>query len=193
MREIIDTIKSHPRYQKNIEYGQPRSGHPEGKVKNHIKALEKNLKKLNKRKKISEEDFWKLKFLIHVHDTFKAEVKKDSLVLHERSHARLAREFAIQFTDDADLLNMLQYHDVNYHLWKEYVETGSYDTEQFQYLLDRVKNWDLFLIFSIIDGCVEGKVYSKIPWFISEVRKHKITTVDLSWVLPQKKGKNKEK
>jgi hypothetical protein len=40
MKEIIDLIKADPRYRKNIQYGQPRSGHPEGKVKFHIEDLE---------------------------------------------------------------------------------------------------------------------------------------------------------
>ncbi|HJR81540.1 MAG TPA: hypothetical protein VJ821_15820 [Anaerolineales bacterium] len=60
-----------PRYQENIEYGEPRSGHPEGKVKYHIAELEENLEKMASRG-ISEVQYWKLKFLIHVHDTFKA-------------------------------------------------------------------------------------------------------------------------
>ncbi len=190
MEEIIDAIKSHPRYQKNIEYGQPRSGHPEGEIKNHIEDLERNLKALNKREKISLEDFLKLKFLIHVHDTFKAEVKKDSPILYERSHAALAREFANQYTNDEDLLNMLQFHDMNYHLWKEYLKTGVLDANKFQLLLDSIKDWNLFLIFIIIDGCVDGKDCDKIPWFINEVRKHKTTTVDSSWFFSLKKEKN---
>ncbi|HLO33075.1 MAG TPA: hypothetical protein VK249_28270 [Anaerolineales bacterium] len=30
MKEIIARITSDPRYQKNIEYGEPRAGHPKG-------------------------------------------------------------------------------------------------------------------------------------------------------------------
>ena len=43
MKKIIDAIKADPRYQRNIEYGEPRPGHPEGKVKFHIADLEANL------------------------------------------------------------------------------------------------------------------------------------------------------
>ena len=46
MKEIVAQVISDPRYQKNIEYGEPRSGHPEGKVKYHIAELEENLEKL---------------------------------------------------------------------------------------------------------------------------------------------------
>lgn len=178
MKNIIDKIKADPHYQRNIEYGEPRPGHPEGKVKFHIADLESNLEKIRE-KGITSEDYWKLKFIIHVHDTFKAEAEKDS-----RSHATLARDYASQYTDDADLLNMIEHHDENYKLWKEYSQTGAYDADRFKTLLFTIKNWDLFLLFIIIDGCVKGKDYSKLAWFISEVRKYKKTIVGASWILP---------
>lgn len=49
MKEIVEKVIANPRYQKNIEYGEPRSGHPEGKVKYHIAELEENLEKLSAR------------------------------------------------------------------------------------------------------------------------------------------------
>ncbi len=183
MKEIIDLIKAEPRYQKNIKYGQPRPGHPEGKVKFHIADLEANLEAL-KNKGISSGDYWKLKFLIHVHDSFKAEAQKNVPVLNKQNHASLAREFSEQFTDNADLLNMIQLHDENYSLWRGYAQNGTLDEERFQHLLSTIEDSDLFLMFIIIDGCVKGKEYSKLTWFINEVRKHRKTRVDTSWILP---------
>lgn len=182
MREIIEKIKADPRYQRNIEYGVPRSGHPEGKVKFHIADLEYNLERLAPR--ISIDDYWKLKFLIHVHDTFKAEAMPDVPILHPQGHATLAKEYASQYIDNIDLLNMLQYHDQNYELWKEYLQTGFYDAEKFKVLLDKIQNWDLFLLFTIIDGSTKGKEYAKLGWFIDEVGKHKKVKIDRSWILP---------
>lgn len=183
MKKIIDTIKADPRYQRNIEYGEPRSGHPEGKVKFHIADLEANLEILGE-KNISTSDYWKLKFMIHVHDSFKAEAKKETGALHPQNHASLAKEYASQFTDDMDLLNMIQFHDENYDLWREYLQTGNYDKERFERLLNTIKDWDLFLMFIIIDGCTKGKDMDKLAWFIDEVRKSKKTRVDSSWVIP---------
>lgn len=181
MQEIVARILADPTYQKNIEYGRPRPGHPEGKVRFHIADLEANLERLRQRG-ISEEKYWKLKFLIHVHDTFKAEAKKNVPVLHPRSHATLARQFAARFTDDKDLLNMIQYHDQNYYLWLDYLRNGFLDKATFQTLLDTIQDWDLFLIFTIIDGRTAGKDKNKLGWFIEEVRKNKPTRVDTSWV-----------
>src|SRR5689334_22160734 len=57
VKDIVEKIFADPRYQKNIEYGEPRSGHPEGKVKYHIAELEENLEKLGSHG-ISEEQYW---------------------------------------------------------------------------------------------------------------------------------------
>src|SRR5512138_1064918 len=182
MKEIVARMIADPRYQRNIEYGEPRSGHPEGKVKYHVAELEQNLEKLASHG-ISEVQYWKLKFLIHVHDTFKAEAIPDSPILSPQSHASLAREFASEFVDDADLLNMIQFHDENYALWKQFAATGSYDTQRFERLLEAIQDWDLFLMFTIVDGCVQGKDPGKTGWFINEVRKHKDVAIDESWLL----------
>jgi hypothetical protein len=183
MKKIIDLIKADPRYKKNIEYGQPRPGHPEGKIKFHIADLETNLEILTE-KNISTSEYWKLKFIIHVHDLFKAEEQKKTPALHVRNHASIAKEYAGQFTNDPDILNIIQFHDENYYLWREYLQTGSYDVDRFQAFLTTIKDIDLFLMFIIIDGCTEGKDIAKLAWFIDEVRKYRKTLVDSSWIIP---------
>jgi len=182
VKDIIEKIIADARYQSNIEYGEPRSGHPEGKVKYHIAELEENLERLASHG-ISEEQYWKLKFLIHVHDTFKAESIPDSPILDPNSHASLAKKFASEFIEDEDLLNMIQFHDVNFALWKQFAATGAYDVQRFKNLLETIQDWDLYLMFIIIDGITKGKDPNKTRWFISEVRKHKETMIDESWVL----------
>jgi len=181
-RQVLEEIMDDPRYRKNIEYGEPRAGHPEGKVKNHIVELEENLEKLAAHG-ISGEEYWKLKFLIHVHDTFKANAIPNSRIRSPHSHASLARKFAAEFIRDKDLLNMIQFHDVNYALWQQFDRTGSYDARRFNDLLDIIRDWDLFLKFIIIDGSTQGKERSKLVWFINEVRKYRETIVTEDWIL----------
>src|SRR5690349_14690111 len=117
--KAVEQVMSDSRYQKNIEFGQPRSGHPEGKVKHHISDLEANLEKLCPRIR-STEICGKLRFLIHVHDTFKAEAVSGVQATDPHSHETLARVFASEFIDDNDLLNIIQFHDENYLLWKQF-------------------------------------------------------------------------
>jgi hypothetical protein len=182
VKEITEKIIADPRYQRNVQYGEPRSGHPEGQVKYHIADLEENLEKLASHS-ISEEDYWKLKILIHVHDTFKAEAIPDEPIISPNSHASLAKKFASEFVDDEDLLNMIQFHDVNFALWKQFAATGAYDVPRFENLLEIIQDWDLFLMFMIIDGSTEGKDPEKLRWFLGEIRKYRNTRVDETWIL----------
>lgn len=189
MKDVLDKVKRDPRYLRNIEFGEPRSGHPEGMVKFHIRDLENNLELLWRQGRVRDRNaYWKLKFLIHVHDALKAEAKAYTSPHHPKNHAYIARQYASQFTDDEDLLNMIQFHDENYKLWRDYTQTGRYDGKRFRRLLTTIQDWDLFLIFLIIDGCTAGKEYAKLSWFIGEVKKHKATRVEASWVLPQADG-----
>lgn len=185
MKTILEKIQADPKYQENIEFGQPRAGHPEGSIKRHILDLENNLNKLRGAGKVSGDvEYWKLMFLIHVHDLFKAEAVRHTLPTHPKNHGFLARQYASRFIEDEDLLNMLQFHDENFDLWKEFSKDGHYDQERFKRLLSTIKDWDLFLLFIIIDGCTDGKEYAKLGWFIREVKHHKATRVEESWVLP---------
>ena len=78
---------------------------------------------------------------------------------------------------------MIQFHDVNFALWKQFAATGSYNPKRFSALLNTIVDWDLFLVFLIIDGSTQGKDPDKVNWFITEVRKHKATVVDEGWLL----------
>jgi hypothetical protein len=180
-KKLIEKIIADPRYQENIEYGEPRSGHPEGRLKYHIAELEGSLEAL-KARGISAEQYWKLKFMIHVHDLFKREALSNVRILDPQSHASLAKQYAGKFIDDADLLNMIQFHDENYALWNQFRAGGVYDVERFEKLLKTIQDWDLFLMFLIIDGSTKGKERSSLRWFMDKVGKYKETIVDESWI-----------
>lgn len=70
---ILAEIMADERYQKNILWGFPRSGHPEGTIKAHIDELEENLEQLSPR--LSTLESARIRLLIHTHDTFKARPK----------------------------------------------------------------------------------------------------------------------
>jgi hypothetical protein len=180
-QSAVERVIADPRYLKNIEFGEPRSGHPEGKIKNHIAHLEINLEQL-KHRLPDDETYWKLKFLIHVHDTFKPDATQTGTSPDKPySHASLARAFASEFVTDQDILNIIQYHDEDYALWKYFQRTGQYDEERLEILLNTIQDWDLYLAFIIVDGYTEGKVLEKLPWFINWVRQYKSTQVDETW------------
>ncbi|CAN5226524.1 hypothetical protein BH11PLA2_BH11PLA2_21240 [soil metagenome] len=70
-KSAYEAILNDSRYQKNLDWGEVRPGHPEGTVRAHLAEIEPNLDAL--RPKLLDEDYWKLKLLIHTHDSFKAE------------------------------------------------------------------------------------------------------------------------
>jgi hypothetical protein len=161
-REIFDAVTSDPRYQRNLDWGEVRPGHPEGTIRTHIAELERNVEQL--RAKLSETDYWRLKLLIHTHDTFKAEARRGAPVAAPDSHASLARAFLAEFCDDADMLAMVQYHDEPFALWRQFKLKGRLNEERLTTLLTSIRDWNLFLAFNIVDGCTEGKQRCSLRW-----------------------------
>jgi hypothetical protein len=181
MHDILDKIIADPRYQSNLDWGEPRSGHPEDSVRAHIDELERNLEALSAR--FSYDDYWKLKILIHTHDTFKREAAANAAIVDPQSHASLARHFLEQYCNDQDLLNMVQYHDEGHALWRQFLEKGEYNQERFQRLLSSIQDWNLFLWFCLIDGCTAGKEREPLRWFINEVNRHIHTDITADSIL----------
>ncbi len=170
---LLDAVTDDPHYQRNLDWGEPRPGHPEGTVRAHIAELERNLEHLVERGHVSASggDYWKLKVLIHTHDTFKPDSAGEGAVpiSHPRSHASLARTFLARLCDDEDLLTMTQLHDEPFALWNQRRSRGSYNRERFRRLLDSVRDWELFARFLIVDGCTEGKSREPLRWFLREI------------------------
>jgi len=160
--KIFDAVTSDIRYRRNLDWGEVRPGHPEGTVRAHIAELERNLEHL--RSRVSQADYWRLKVLIHTHDTFKGEAQRDAPIMAPNSHASLARAFLAEFCDDADMLATVQYHDEPFALWRQFVSRGLVNEERLSTLLTNIRDWNLFLAFSIVDGCTEGKRRDSLRW-----------------------------
>lgn len=160
--EVFQNITKADRYLRNLDWGKPRKGHPEGTVKAHIAELEQNLTKLNS--DTSSEEHWKLKVLIHVHDSFKAEATSKVAITDPRSHASIAASFLSGYCEDQDLLNMVQYHDEPYALWRQVRSKGSCDQDRLQSLISKIDDWHLFLRFNAIDGVTAGKSIEPLEW-----------------------------
>src|SRR5262249_135981 len=146
---------------------EARPGHPEGTVRAHIAEIEPNLETL--RSKFVDSDYWKLKLLLHTHDTFKAESQPGLAITDPKSHASLARAFLAEFCDNPDLLAMVEYHDEPFALWRQVESKGKCNQERFAALLNNIKDWNLFLAFNLIDGCTPGKSREPLVWLFKEV------------------------
>lgn len=168
--QLFETITQDPRYLANLDWGKVRRGHPEGTVRAHIAEVEGNLNRLKSR--VSEEEYWRLRVLVHTHDTFKAEAVKGVAILDPRSHASLACAFLAEFCADVDMLAIVQYHDEPFALWRQADERGACNEERLAALLENIHDWDLFLAFCLIDGCTEGKGREPLLWLFETVALH---------------------
>jgi len=166
-KEIFHLITSNPRYQRNLDWGETRPGHPEGTIRAHIAELEVNLETL--RHKLSETDYWRLKVLIHTHDTFKAEARPGAPINAPNSHASLARAFLADFCADTDMQAMLQFHDEPFALWRQVRSKARFNQERLSALVTNVRDWNLFLAFNIVDGCTTGKSREPLRWLFQQL------------------------
>jgi len=166
-KRIFAAIISDPRYQRNLDWGGARPGHPEGTVRAHIAELDCNLESL--RHKLSETDYWRLRVLIHSHDTFKGKAQPNAPITASNSHASLARAFLADFCADDDMLAIVQFHDEPYALWRQVASKGKFNQQRLTALLAGIRDWNLFLAFNIIDGCTEEKGREPLRWFFEHV------------------------
>ena len=177
--EILNSLRSDPAYEANLDWGKPRSGHLEGSIRKHIAELESNLERL--KPQLSGEETGKLRVLIHTHDTFKPDAKTGVAIADPQSHASLARQFLAKYVSDTDLLNIVQFHDEPYAIWKKHLGGGDY-SERLQKLLDLIEDWDLFQAFLIVDGCTIGKSTEPLEWFFAEVGDRVESRVNSTWI-----------
>ena len=98
------------------------------------------------------------------------------------SHASLARQFLAGYTDDQELLNIVQLHDEPHALWKKHQTSGDY-SQRLEQLLSTITNWDLFLAFLIIDGCTPGKSRKSLIWFFEQLRGRVDSRVTTDWLI----------
>jgi hypothetical protein len=165
-RRAFEAVIGDPRYLANLDWGEAREGHPEGTVRAHIAEIEPNVEVL--RPRLTEEEYWKLKLLVHTHDSFKGEAQPGVAISDPKSHASLARAFLATHCNDADLLAMVQYHDEPFALFRQVETKSKYNQGRFDALLNAIHDWDLFLAFNIIDGCTPGKSRDPLYWLFRE-------------------------
>ena len=103
--------------------------------------------------------------------------------MHPYSHASLAKDFLSHFIDDHDLLEMVQRHDEPYSLYRKH-RKGHDINERMTEMLDAIEDLRTFILFNIIDSCVEGKKRDPLSWFLHQVDAEKRQGIDHSCILP---------
>ena len=163
--DLERAIAADERLRKGLEWGKPRTGHPEGSVGAHVGQLLETIDDWDPPQPLRSE----LRFLALVHDSLKSEVKDFLPKTGENHHAMRARRLAEGYTDDERLLATLEQHDRPYAIWRKMKRKGRLDERAFEEMLERIPDKPLFLRFVELDGSTEGKNPEPVEWFRREL------------------------
>jgi HD domain len=158
-------VAADPVLQEGLAWGEPRRGHPEGAVGEHVADLLETIERWGETGTRRED----LRFLALVHDSLKYRVRNWLPRTGENHHAMRARRFAEGYTGDERLLAAIEHHDGPYNLWRKMRRRGRLDDHALNEMLDRIPDLDLFARFVELDGSTEGKNPEPLHWFRSEL------------------------
>lgn len=155
-----------PEFRFGLLWGEPRYGHPEGKVALHVREVMDNIHKLPD---VSASDRLRLRLIALAHDTFKYREDRGRPRDWSRHHGRLARDFMQQFTSDELLLDILETHDDAYYAWlssrSEQFRLEN-DSKTLEVLTDRFKSdLQMYYLFFKCDTQTGDKNQAPLRWF----------------------------
>jgi hypothetical protein len=156
--QLEQQLLADPRLSAGLNWGAPRSGHPEGRVADHVAAVLAAIAPEDPRRS-------DLRFLALVHDSFKAEVRPHEPWSPDNDHATLGRRFAERYTSDERLLATLELHDEPYWIWRH----ADAPERALRPLLERLPDPELFARFVELDAANEGKDLTFLWWFRREL------------------------
>lgn len=161
--ELERKLLAHPDIREGLMWGQPRHGHPEGEVYKHIREVLDNIDAIE----VQALEREKLRLIAFIHDSFK--YKEDgrrprNWNLH---HAVLARRFMNDFIDDQLTLNIIQWHDEAYYIWRDSMIRQDKERAEFRMkrLLEKLDHdTQLYYQFFYCDSKTGDKNPAPIVW-----------------------------
>lgn len=164
-------------WQEGAFWGEPRPGHPEGKIIYHIYEVLQNVDRITTNPKIRQQ----LRLIAIIHDSFKhLEEQTRPRTDWSKHHAVFAANFAKKYITDKAILDVIEMHDEAYYAWKA-VNKDKYEKANF--IMNRLQerlgnNMQLFYLFFKCDTQTGDKYQSPIMWF-EKLMQDRIEIVDL--------------
>ena len=161
--ELEWTLLQHPDFCRGLMWGEPRFGHPEGKVAFHVREIMDNIDRLE----IDDATRRRLRLIALVHDAFKCAEDKNYPRDWSRHHSVLARQFLERYTRDKAVLDIVELHDEAYYAWRtihlyKEVDRGMQRLEK---LLVRLGgNLELYYLFFKCDTETGDKNQAPLRW-----------------------------
>jgi hypothetical protein len=154
-----------PEFKAGLLWGEPRFGHPEGKVIYHVREVLDNIDLLTHLDAVSRSQ---LRLVAFTHDTFKyCEIKT-----HPRDwtkhHGLLARHFLAAYCNDSTVLKIIETHDDAYYAWRNARLDHQFQESEksLEKLLVRVSDClQLYYLFFKCDTQTGDKTQASWKWF----------------------------
>lgn len=165
--DLEKKILTDSRVVKNLFWGKPRNGHPEGKIIDHLVNLNRNIEILFKDKKINPTERQWLRIISLTHDTFKSEQVRGKI-----HHSTIAADY-LRFLGQeipSQVITITKLHDTAF---------GNMNRGQNidQRILDlKGRNIPgcrngliLYYMFTVCDGSTNGKDQKFITWLTNQL------------------------
>lgn len=163
--EVERRIAADPEWQRGVEWGTPRRGHPEGAVKHHIADVLANVD----REAGDEDERRRLRLAALVHDSFKYRAAEGTARVgspgHHGSHGA---RFLERFVDDPELVELVRWHDEAFAAWFGLNRRGDRQRAErrARALAERLgPSLPLYLKFFRADNGTGGKSRDAVDWF----------------------------
>lgn len=162
--ELERRVVTDPEWQEGARWGEPRSGHPEGCIADHVAEVLANVDV----QAASKDDRARLRLLALVHDTFKYEVDRSLPRTPPNEHGAFAALFAARLGLPAELVTVVELHDEAYRAWRTGAVDGDWRAamDRTSRLVERLgPSVDLYLRFFRCDNRTGSKIRDSVRWF----------------------------
>lgn len=165
-RQLLAT----PEFREGLAWGEPRFGHPEGKVYLHVREVLDNIERIPELDAISRE---RLRLVAIAHDAFKYCEDRSNPRDWSRHHAAIARRFMEKHTSDRPVLDIIELHDDAYYAWRNArfeKPAPGYEHKTLEHLISRVGYClRLYYLFFKCDTQTGDKTQASLKWFEKSV------------------------
>lgn len=164
--KLEEKILKDPEIKRGLKYGEPRDGHPEGLVENHVNEIFEKIELHNYSPKIKDD----LRLIGIIHDSFKFKVDWNKPMIGENNHGVIAKRFAEKHISDSVILDIIELHDAYYYMWRKFKNEGIFSGDEFDALVNRIGDgMDLYVKFMFIDGTTGNKDIEPRTWFYEKL------------------------
>jgi hypothetical protein len=150
-------------FRHGLLWGEPRFGHPEGKVIFHVREVLDNIDRITTLDNLLREQ---LRLIAFTHDTFKYAEDRSRPRDWQKHHGVLARRYLESYTSDTDVLDVVETHDDAYYAWLNERHGQAQDGKTLGGLLARMGHClQLYYLFFKCDTQTGDKTQTPLKWF----------------------------